>query len=96
MGWAVHESQWRGNYDQQAIREPDIATIYTSSDAQTTLDLLHKLNVSYVILGQPELAYIQYVCSQSGGCTTSSALRKFSQVLQPVFNQGQVTIYKVP
>ncbi len=96
LGWAGHEGQWRGNYDQQAIREPDIATIYTSSDAQTTLDLLHKFNVDYVILGQPELAYIQNVCSQSGGCTTSSALRKFSQVLQPVFNQGQVTIYKVP
>jgi uncharacterized membrane protein len=61
------------------------------------LDLLHKWNVKFVILGQPELAYIQSVCSQSGtGCTTSSALRKFNQVLQPVFNQGQVTIYKVP
>jgi YYY domain-containing protein len=97
LGWAGHEGQWRGNYDQQAIREPDIATIYTTSDGQTMLDLLHKWNVSYVIIGQPELNYIQDVCSQSGtGCTTSSALRKFDQVLQPVFNQGLVTIYKVP
>ncbi len=96
LGWAGHEGQWRGNYDQQAIREPDIASIYTTSDGQTMLDLLHKWNVKYVILGSPELAYIQSVCSQSGGCTTSSALRKFNQVLQPVFNQGQVTIYRVP
>jgi uncharacterized membrane protein len=97
LGWAVHESQWRGNYDQQAIREPDIAAIYTTSDGQTTLDLLHKWHVDYVILGQPELTYIQYVCSQSGtGCTASSAVRKFDQVLEPVFNQGLVTIYKVP
>jgi uncharacterized membrane protein len=97
LGWALHESQWRGNYDQQAIREPDIATIYTTSDGQTMLDLLHKWNVNYVILGQPELSYIQNVCSQSGtGCTTSSVVRKFDQVLQPVFNQGLVTIYKVP
>jgi uncharacterized membrane protein len=97
LGWAGHEGQWRGNYDQQAIREPDIATMYTTSDGQTMLGLLHKWNVSYVILGQPELNYIQSECSQSGtGCTTGSALRKFSQVLQPVFNQGQVTIYKVP
>jgi YYY domain-containing protein len=97
LGWAVHESQWRGNYDQQAIREPDIATLYTTSRGQTMLDLLHKWNVNYVIVGQPEMTYIQQVCSQSGtGCTTSSALRKFDQLLQPVFNQGLVTIYKVP
>jgi uncharacterized membrane protein len=97
LGWAVHESQWRGNYDQQGLREPDIAAIYTTSDGQTMLDLLHKWNVSYVILGSPELTYIQNVCSQTGsGCTTSTALRKFDQVLQPVFSQGQVTIYRVP
>jgi len=97
LGWAGHEGQWRGSYDEQGKREPDIATIYTTSDGQTMLDLLHKWKVDYVILGLPELAYIQHVCSQSAsGCTPSTALRKFSQVLQPAFNQGQVTIYKVP
>jgi len=97
LGWAVHESQWRGNYDEQGKREPDIATIYTTSDAQTTLDLLHKWDISYVILGNPELNYIQSLCSQpERGCTLGTALRKFDRVLQPVFNQGQVTIYKVP
>jgi uncharacterized membrane protein len=97
LGWAFHESQWRGNYDEQARREPDIAAIYTTSDAQTMLDLLHKWNVSYVILGSPEMTYIQNVCSQSGSaCTPSTALRKFDQLLQPVFSQGQVTVYKVP
>jgi YYY domain-containing protein len=97
LGWAGHEGQWRGNYDEQNKREPDIATIYTTSDGQTMLDLLHKWNVSYVILGSPELTYIQDVCSQTGsGCTTSIALRKFDLVLRPVFSQGQVTIYQVP
>lgn len=97
LGWAVHESQWRGSYAEQARREPDIAAIYTTSDAQTMLDLLHKWNVSYVVLGSPELTYIQHVCSQVGsGCTTSTALRKFALALRPVFSQGQVTIYQVP
>jgi YYY domain-containing protein len=97
LGWAGHEGQWRGNYDEQNKREPDIATIYTTSDGQTTLALLHKWNVSFVILGSPELTYIQNVCSQSGSsCTTSTALKKFDMVLKPVFSQGQVTIYKVP
>jgi YYY domain-containing protein len=97
LGWAVHESQWRGNYDEQGKREPDIATIYTSSDAQTTLDLLKKWDVSYVVLGGPELNYIQRLCSQpERGCTLSTALRKLERLLQPVFSQGQLTIYKVP
>jgi uncharacterized membrane protein len=97
LGWAVHESQWRGNYDEQGLREPDIATIYTTSDGRTALDLLHKWDVSYVILGSPELSYIQRLCSQpERGCNTSTALHKFDQVLEPVFTQGNVTIYKVP
>jgi len=97
LGWAVHESQWRGNYDEQARREPDIATIYTTSDGKTALDLLHKWQVSYVILGAPELSYIQRLCSQPEyACTVSTAVRKFGLVLQPVFSQGQMTIYQVP
>jgi uncharacterized membrane protein len=96
LGWAMHESQWRGNYDEQGLREPDIATIYSTSDGLTMLDLLHKWNVDYVILGGPERDYITNVCKQSGGCSLSTALRKFDQVLQSAFNQGQVTIYKVP
>jgi YYY domain-containing protein len=97
LGWAGHEGQWRGNYDEQSIREPDIATIYSTSNSQTMLDLLHKWNVDYVILGDPERQYIQNVCKQSGaGCTLSTALRKFDQALEPVFSQGQTAIYKVP
>ncbi len=97
LGWAGHEGQWRGNYDQQSIREPDIASIYSTSDVQTMLDLLHKWNVNYVILGQPEQTYIQQVCSQpNASCSLGSALRKFDKVLQPVFSQGSTTIYKVP
>ncbi len=97
LGWAVHESQWRGNYIEQGKREPDIATIYSTSDGQAALDLLHKWAVSYVILGPSELGYIQKLCDQPArACTLGLALRKFDQVLQPVFSQGQVTIYKVP
>ncbi len=97
LGWAYHEYQWRGNFNEQGKREPDIATIFTTSDGQTALDLLHKWNVSFVILGQPEVTYIQNTCSQSEyNCNISTAVRKFGQVLEPVFSQGQVTIYRVP
>jgi YYY domain-containing protein len=97
LGWATHESQWRGNYDEQARREPVIATIYTTSNGQTMLDLLHQWHVSYVILGKTEMDYIRALCGlPEWKCTASMALRKFGTVLQPVFNQGQVTVYKVP
>jgi YYY domain-containing protein len=97
LGWTYHEYQWRGNFIERDKREPDIATIFTTSDGQTALDLLHKWNVSFVILGQPEVTYIQNTCSQSEyTCNISTAVRKFGQVLEPVFSQGQVTIYRVP
>ena len=97
LGWAVHESQWRGNYDEQGKREPDIVTIYTTHDGQVMLDLLRQWQVDYLILGSPELGYIQEVCAQTGqSCTLGTAVRKFDQLLTPVFSQGEVTIYAVP
>lgn len=54
LGWSMHESQWRGNYDEQSQRLPVIAAIY----AGLTLELLHQYGVKYVVLGAPELAYI--------------------------------------
>jgi uncharacterized membrane protein len=97
LGWAYHESQWRGSYTEQGRREPVIASMYSTADGQTMLDLLHQWNVSYVIVGQSEMNYINSLCSlPEWHCTASMALRKFAAVLQPVFSQGVVTIYKVP
>jgi len=97
LGWAVHESQWRGSYDEQGKREPDIAAIYSTHDAGLALELLRKWEVSYVIVGWSEQAYIQQLCTDtSRRCNPTSAILKFNQVLQPVFSQGLVTIYAVP
>jgi YYY domain-containing protein len=97
LGWAYHEGQWRGSYKEQDRREPVIATMYSTTNGQVMLDLLHKWGVNYVILGQPEQEYIRALCSlPTWKCTSSLALRKFDIVLQPVFSQGSVTVYKVP
>jgi YYY domain-containing protein len=97
LGWAIHESQWRGTYDEQGKREPDIATIYTTKDGQVALDLLHKWNVKYIILGNPERSYIEQLCTTvTRNCNTMTALRKFDSLFTPVFSQGTVTIYAVP
>jgi YYY domain-containing protein len=97
LGWAVHESQWRGSYEEQSRREADIVSIYTSSDENLTLELLNKWQVDYVIFGSTEHSYIQRMClDQSRRCNLATVLRKFDQALIPVFSEGQMTIYQVP
>jgi YYY domain-containing protein len=96
LGWALHEDQWRGNYTEQGIREPDIAAIYTTRDDQTTLDLLHKWKVRYVILGETERNYIRELCAiPDYGCSAASASEKFDGLLPVVFSGGTM-IYAVP
>jgi len=96
LGWSAHEDQWRGSYIEQGKREPDIAAIYTSRDDQKTLDLLHKWNIKYVILGETERNYIRGLCSvPENACSAASAYSKFDGLLTPVFTGG-TTIYAVP
>jgi YYY domain-containing protein len=97
LGWALHESQWRGNYDEQAKREPDIETIFTTADGSLALDLLRKWQVKYLIIGSVERNYIQQLCSDPNRqCNLPRALRKFEATLIPVFQQGETIIYEVP
>jgi uncharacterized membrane protein len=97
LGWGGHESQWRGNYLEPGKREPDIQAIFSSSDGALTLELLHKWDVKYVIVGQSELDYIQKLCSDTNrACSLPRILRNFDATLTPVFQQGNTTIYEVP
>lgn len=97
LGWAVHEAQWRGNYDEQGRREVDIETIYTTKDGSLALALLQKWGVDYVMVGSSEVSYIQRLCSEPNrACNLNRALNKFDNTLTPVFKQGRITIYQVP
>jgi YYY domain-containing protein len=97
LGWAYHEAQWRGNYDEQGRREPDIQTIYTTKSGDLALELLRKWKVKYVVLGPSEINYIQQLCTEPNrACKLSRALHKFETSLIPVFRQGNTTIYQAP
>ena len=97
LGWAGHEAQWRGTYTEQGKREPDIAAIYTTADANLALELLHKWDVRYVVVGETERVYIQRTCDQpENACNLTRALQKFDTSLEAVFQQGEVIIYEVP
>ena len=97
LGWSIHEMQWRGDYTEQARREAMIAEIYTTPDGRSALNLLHDLGVNYVVLGSSERAYIRAQCSQTERpCNPALAENKFAEVLEPVFQQGEVILYAVP
>jgi YYY domain-containing protein len=97
LGWSLHEGQWRGDYTEQHEREPDIATIYTTHDGKQALQLLHKWEVDYVVVGATERRYVEELCdAPDRSCFPVEALGKFDRLLEPVFEQGQTTIYRVP
>ncbi len=84
LGWAGHENQWRGNYEIQSAREPDIDTIYNTLDPDAALTLLDKYDITYVYVGPLERnAY------------DPRALDKFSRFMDIVYEQDGVTIYEL-
>jgi uncharacterized membrane protein len=83
LGWAGHESQWRGSYTVQATRESAIETLYSSFDADATLTLLDKYDITYVYVGPLERERYP-----------AAALDKFNQLMDVVYERGDVTIYK--
>jgi YYY domain-containing protein len=82
LGWAGHEHQWRGNYDEQARREPDIETLYTSVNPEEVLSLMDKYNISYVYVGPVERSRYP-----------AAGLTKFAGFMDIVYDTGAVTIY---
>ena len=88
LGWAGHEQQWRGGdplgYAQIEPRRADIATIYNAGDLEQARGLLQKYGVGYIYVGAAEQATYQIDPN------------KLAQLGEQVFQQGNVTIYRVP
>jgi uncharacterized membrane protein len=85
LGWGGHELQWRGNYNEPSKREPDIDAIYRSMDKGTTLTLLKKYGVRYVVAGRME--------REKG--YDAAMLGKFRGFMDVVYDQDGTVIYKV-
>jgi len=83
LGWGDHESQWRGNYDEPARREPDIETLYTTTDPEATLALLERYDIRYVYVGPLERSRYP-----------ATGLAKFDTLLEVVYRNEEVTIYR--
>ncbi len=84
LGWAGHETQWRGSHEPLSGRSEDIKTIYTTEDAEVARGLLDKYGVDYVYVGDRE--------RQAYG---EAGLAKFGEFMDPAFQQGSVTVYRL-
>ncbi|MBV9790417.1 MAG: hypothetical protein JOZ51_19655 [Chloroflexi bacterium] len=91
IGWTQHEGLWRGGQpearDEISTREQDVATIYTTTDAQQAQDLLQKYGVAYVYVGPAE----QTLANERAA--PPEALTKFDGWMQRVFEQDGVILY---
>jgi len=84
LGWAGHELQWRGNYDEPGRRIPDIDTLYGSMDIEATKALIDKYNILFVFVGTLERQKYP-----------AAALNKFASFMDKVYEHpGGVMIYK--
>jgi YYY domain-containing protein len=85
LGWAGHESQWRGGRKEIGTRAEDIEIIYKTNNWEDTKQLLDIYDVRYVFIGTLERR--TYRVNET----------KFEQHLgEPVFKLGQVSIYEIP
>jgi YYY domain-containing protein len=84
LGWGGHENQWRGSYEIQRSREPDIETIYNTFESQEALTLLDKYDITYVYVGPLERNRYD-----------ARGLAKFDSFMDRVYSNEGVTIYQV-
>ena len=92
LGWDGHEVQWRYNWFQQpgrgdmiGQRLDAVTQIYTSTDSQRVLALLHQYAARYVYVGAAERELYP-----------SANLERFASFLRVVYHADGVTIYAVP
>lgn len=55
LGWANHESQWRGGYDEIGSRESDIEMLYRSGLWDRVQAVLEEYDITYVYFGDLEV-----------------------------------------
>jgi len=84
LGWASHQLQWRGNYDEPAAREKDLDLLFTTTDPAVARVILDRYQVSYVYIGPVELNRYPL-----------EGLIKFAEMFPAVYTADGVTFYQV-
>jgi YYY domain-containing protein len=82
LGWAGHEHQWRGSYDEQSRRQEDIETLYAGVSVDEALTLLDKYDIRYVYVGPLERERYPV-----------EGLAKFAELMDIAYESEGVVIY---
>jgi uncharacterized membrane protein len=88
LGWDGHEAQWRGQRfgEMSEGRAQALDTIYRGGTPEQLAEIFGRWGIDYVYVGPAERA-------QYGVTPTVEALLR--QVADPVFESGDVRIYRV-
>ncbi len=84
LGWAGHQRQWRGNYDEPARREKDLETLFTTLDQTLAQAILTRYDVAYIYIGPVERERYP-----------ADGLAKFAEMFPAVYESADVMIYQV-
>lgn len=84
LGWAGHQRQWRGNYDEPALRQQDLETLFTTLDQTEAQVILARYDVAYIYVGAVERERYPV-----------EGLAKFAAMFPAVYTNDEVTIYGV-
>jgi len=84
LGWAGHQRQWRGNYDEPARREAELETLFTTLDPAEAQVILARYDVAYIYVGPVERERYPV-----------EGLAKFAAMFPVVYEGGDVVIYGV-
>ncbi|MBN1179993.1 MAG: hypothetical protein JXD18_12335 [Anaerolineae bacterium] len=82
LGWAGHEHQWRGSYEEPGRREPAIDLIYSTTRRDEALTLIDQYGIRYIYVGPVERNRYP-----------AAGLAKFASFMDVVYDSGEVTIY---
>ena len=82
LGWAQHQSQWRGGDEWWIDRDRDLERIYNSADDLETLSLLERYSADYVVISPNERE--KY---------TELDVPKFDRIASRAFDNQQVIIF---
>ncbi len=89
LGWAGHEGQWRGDYDEQGRRKADIDQIYSTLDSNAARELMRQYKVEYVIVGAPEREP-----DNRGSAYPPEGLDKFALMCATAYVSGDTAVYR--
>lgn len=84
LGWSFHEQQWRGSFVEQSRRVQDLERLFTETDPQVMFELLDRYAVEYIYVGPLERARYP-----------EAGLQKFATLFPAVYDQNEVSIYRV-